>query len=136
MDVIKRRYPRVPFDQTATVILREMVLCQDRLTEASIYQLGAQGCGLYCKDKDFEKNQNVYLRILDPLGSTPLHIRARIVWKSPLSAESSGSVDELACRYGLEFLWIKKEAGEELNDPVTLSLNHALRSTGYSLMQK
>lgn len=129
MDKIQRRYPRVSLEQPATVILREMVLFQDRVFDASIYQLGAQGCGLIGNAKDFENNQNIYLKILDPLGSSALQIRARVVWKSPEDEDAQ-------CHYGLEFLWIKKEAGEELDDPVTQRLNYVLRPTGYSLMQK
>lgn len=123
---VKRRYQRVSTAQNARVVSKGWYW--DKLHEAiaEIFQLGPMGCGLACANFDFHRDQIIDLQIPTEAIS-PLKICARIVWKKIIPGE-------LLCRYGLQFLWIRKNAGEELLDPVTLKLNRILRPTGYGLL--
>jgi hypothetical protein len=124
-DRTERRYSRTTFDHSARMLLSGWSWKQIRQTDVTIYELGPAGCGLISKDGEFQYGQSVYLEIPGGIGAFPLNICARIVWKH---------LENDQCRYGLEFLWVRKLAAEEIEDKVTNQLNEALKGTGYTLL--
>lgn len=126
MGTIKRNYSRVFIDQPAMLVSREMVLLKDRVSEGCIFQLGPMGCGVLSPDTELKEDDRVYLRIPGTPGKS-LNIRARVAWKAKTPGDAF-------CRYGLEFLWILREANEVLVNELTEKLNSALRPTGHPLM--
>lgn len=123
---VKRLYPRVYVDQPIVLVTREFVLLKDRLSEGNIFQLGPMGCGVVSSDQELNEDDRVYLRIPGEPGKS-LNIRARIAWKKAAPGDAF-------CRYGLEFLWILRDANEVLVNAITEKLNSALRPTGFPLM--
>lgn len=123
----KRRFPRISTDFSARAVLQQVYPPIDIDTEVKVYQLSASGCGIECVEKFFRRGDGLYLKI--SLGEAkPLLLCCAVIWVS--------RGDEKPFRCGLKFLWIRKEPGEEMDDPVTEKLNEMLRTTGVPLLPK